>query len=193
MFHVLLALSATVAPPPGPILRVQKPASPQVQLAPAGPARTLRFGPDIVVKEIRRDGTSAVRALVANQGNVDIATVFHLAAYASGPGGRAYGPAPFMLAAGPLKSGASQWVRIGPFVTEPPVEHAVTLADLTNVTVVADVYSSSAGSWVYAVPGPASYGDDKTCSKERGCVPEVDETNNSLTTPVSAMPDYTGP
>jgi len=197
MFHVLLAFTAARAPPYVPPPQVQKVAPRPVQVAP-GAARTIRFGPDIVVKEIRKDGPSAVRVLIANEGTVDITGSFQLAAYAAGPGVSALGPPPMLLSAGPLKAGASQWVRIGTFVTAPPAaERALTLADLSTVTVVADVYGGSGG--ILGVPGPmpttpSSFGSGgNTCTTERGCVAELDETNNSLTVPVSAMSDYTGP
>lgn len=196
MLNVLLLLTAAAAPVP-PILQVQKPASPaQVQLAPAGPARTIRLGPDIVVKEIRKDGASGVRALVANEGNAD-AGRFQLDADGHGLGGWASLSSVFRPTAGPLKAGASQWVALGPFFSSSNPDREVTLSELTEISVNADVYygkpdmSGSLGA--PAAPTPASFGDDKTCSKERGCVRETDETNNKLTVSVSAMSDYTGP
>jgi hypothetical protein len=194
MFNMLLALTAAISPQPGPVLQVQNPSPPRVRFAP-GPARSIRFGPDIVVKEIRKDGTSAVRVLVANEGNAD-ARQFQVDADASGPLVRATLSGVLPPIAGPLKSGASQWVAIGPFFTIAAPQHEIPLSDLTSVTVTADVYhgqmdmSGSLGA--PAAPTPPSFGDDKSCTRERGCVVETNETNNVLTVPVSAMSDWTG-
>lgn len=185
MILLLLPLMAqvSVAAP----VQVRRVPPPTIQMV--RPPATVQLLPDLVVKEIRKDGPNAVRALIANDGTADVARTFKVVASASYRSRRG---STMDMSAGPLKAGESQWVRFGPFRPEGeswyPGKPDTPLADWEAISVIADLsYAGSLGGWDGSLP---SLDPTKNpCTSERGCVIELDEKNNLLSAAVSSISD----
>jgi hypothetical protein len=191
MIALLLPLMAQVSVPMAPIQRVPNAAPPAVQMVQPPTALRVQLLPDLVVKEIRKDGTNAVRVLIANDGSADEAPSFSVIASASYRSRRG-STMPTWI--GPLKAGQTQWVRFGPFHADReswyPGKPESTLADWESISVIADSYMAAAGWGSGGIPSSLDP-TPNPCTPERGCVVELDEKNNMLSAPIASMTDWT--
>lgn len=182
MFVLLLSSMAPLSVQPAPNL-----APPAVQMIQPPNAGRIQLLPDLVVKDIRKDGPSGVRVLIANDGPADELQSFLVTASASF---RSRHGSARIMSAGPLKAGETQWLNVTAFYPDGesgyPGKPLSQLTDWETVVVSADVYV--AAPW--SDGSPASLNPVRThCTMERGCISEANETNNDLSMPVASMAD----
>jgi hypothetical protein len=152
---------------------------------PAAPLRA-QLLPDLVIKDIRRDGLSGVRVLIANDGAADEAQTFMVDASAHYRSRRGYAR---LTPAGPIKAGESEWVSFAAFYPDGessyPGKPDTKLTEWETVSVSVDVFVAAPwGADPLASLDPARR---SKCTAERGCVVEADEKNNNMSVPVATM------
>jgi hypothetical protein len=191
MTVMLLALFAQASLAAPVQMRRPPPHPPGQTVAP--PMNTsVKLLPDIVIKEIRKDGPNGVRALVANEGSADESKPFSVVAWAQY---RSRHGSSMPRYAGPLKVGQSEWVRFEGFVPDGeswyPGKPQTTLADWETISVSADGYQAPP-PWSSGLPPGFDPTKKPECTPTYGCVVELDEHNNTLSAPIASMADWTG-
>jgi hypothetical protein len=176
----------TIVAPPVPALPPETAPAPQSDLA---RPRLNAFTPDLVVKEIRRDGDKGFQILVGNQGNArsgDRAPV-GLTLYSDVDSTESL----VIGAVEPLDAGAAQWV---PF----DFERAECLMPGLDYNCLHSLYRPAMVDLVVAhvdggIPrsaGPTTTSEWARCKTDHGCVAERDEDNNSLRMEKSDMEEF---
>jgi hypothetical protein len=184
-----LAMQAPLTMQTAPMRPMPRAVSPNMQVAPQGEAVRANLKPDLVVKEMRKDGNT-LHVLIANEGSADTVAVVRVSGDARYRSLRGRSADAYI---GPLKTGATEWVEFAGF-TDDDQSYPTTprlLGDWDQVTVVVDP-----PAYEGTVPGvpttPSDMMAKRTCTTAHGCIVELDETNNSLTAATATMAAWNG-
>ena len=141
--------------------------------------------PDLLVSEVRVENDSTAWFKVTNQGTADAVgnIMLFTVAYIDG----LYADPPYPLGFENLAMSESKWVKVSGYAL-PTDRYSATgdksfpLTQATAFTTNLDPKVSSSTGW-FGTPQPGQSLDDmltarKTCTEERGCIPELDEKNN---------------
>ncbi len=143
------------------------------------PNATDRMFPDLAINGLRLEGDT-LYVLVANQGRGRARGPIRVTARAESDRLRSEA-APART--GALKSGESRWVPLRQF--------SVKSASTARTAGVFALEDASVVSATVSLAPPISAAVDRTgqaCLPSRGCVDELNEANNSVRTPVEAIP-----
>ena len=192
----MVALFALIAAQAIPVMRVPPPTTPapSLQIQPQVSATIL---PDLVVKDVRIEGDTTLHVLVANDGTTDsppqIAMYVRALGNSIAVGSPRGGAAQWLIPQ--LKAGTSRWIRVpalgAPRADGLPQDDVVSLADLSSFVVYVDPYVIEATSMWRATN--VAQGDPSLCKTspedriKRGCVPESNEDNNTLSMDKTAI------
>lgn len=171
LFLVLAAQVQTVHLPPVPPTTAPPPQAPQVGTI------TARLLPDLVVREIRIENDSTMHVLVANQGTAAVTEMFAVNANAeiAGQDVAAYQSA----VVDRLAVGEQKWVQVNIW----PSGGRLTGASSASASVDSPYRRPDTGihlnlGGILPRDVIAAMEQRDRCTAERGCVVELDETNN---------------
>lgn len=185
MLFALSVLAAAAAQATVPIVRpiIIPPVTtmpPPIVAVPVDDVTVARLEPDLVVKEIRIEGDTAVHVLVANEGTGPASNIrVDTDAYIDGRRGEKMFP-DFL---GSLDVGATAWVKVTGLVpmSEPYYvgkDYSFPLSKVNRVVV--DVDPPPGPSWMSPPSGSPWGSPGPKCTAEHGCIKELNEANNSL-------------
>ena len=181
MFQLLMLALAVAAQDNGSILRhVDPPQGPMAgenrTLSQPYPGQDLRTFPDIAIKDLRID-KDTLYVLVTNEGEARAKGPIRITARAEANGVKSEAPAARI---GSLKGGESRWV--------PLTDFSVKTASTAPSAPIFTLDSASIVSAAVRLPPPATLDrSGQGCVASRGCIQDLDETNNGLSATGSAI------
>jgi len=182
MFQLLILALATAAQDPNGVIFVRHdpPQGPMAgenhTLSQPYPGQDLRTFPDIVIGDLRID-KDTLYVLVTNKGEARAKGPIRITARAEANGVKSEAGAARISN---LKGGESRWV--------PLTDFAVKTASTTPSAAIFALDSASTVSAAVRLPPPATLDrSGQGCVASRGCIQELDETNNGFSAAGSAI------